>query len=169
MVQRHQSSPSFGLYDLQVNLFEWRHMMLASIIEILKPHKEKGTFIVSLFISVQIPSNFVCTYDIYIKNTKLYIHNRFFLFLLWCLKIKMHSWKQDEFWYIIEYCSMLFLSELPGSIYGAHWQNKNSKNAQMLMAHCFQNNQVSSKTYLCSNSVGQNTCYWIMSTNVMTV
>lgn len=50
--------------------------------EIPKTCKEKGTFIVSLFISVQIPSNFVCTYDIYIKNTKLYIHNRFFISLV---------------------------------------------------------------------------------------
>ncbi len=44
-----------------------------------KNYKEKN-FIVSLFISVQIPSNFVCTYDIYIKNTKLYIHNRILYF-----------------------------------------------------------------------------------------
>ena len=33
---------------------------------VIHKYKEK-TFIVSLFISVQIPSNFVCTYDIYIK------------------------------------------------------------------------------------------------------
>ena len=48
-------------------------------------------FIVSLFISVQIPSNFVCTCDIYIKNTKLYIHNRILYFYCDCLKIKMQS------------------------------------------------------------------------------
>lgn len=56
-------------------------MILASMKEMLKTCKEKRTFIVLRFISVQIPSNVLCTYDIYIKNTKLYIHNRLFLFL----------------------------------------------------------------------------------------
>ncbi len=35
-------------------------------------------------------SNFVYTYDIYIKNTKLYIYNWILFFILRCLKIKMH-------------------------------------------------------------------------------
>lgn len=144
-------------------------MILTSKKEILKRCKEKRTFIVSLFISVQIPSNFVCTYDIYIKNTKLYIHNRFFLFLLWCLKIKMHFMKKR---WILIYCWVLqYVIPIwaPKKQYGAHWQNKNNNKEEMLMAHCFQNNQVSSKMYLFSNSVGQNTHYWIMSTNVMPV
>lgn len=53
--------------------------------------KEKKTFIVSLFISVQIPSNFVCTRDIYIKNTKLYIYNEF------CLPLVMFE-NKNAFW-----------------------------------------------------------------------
>lgn len=48
--------------------------------------------------------------------------------------MKMYFMKKDEFWYIVEYCSMLILFELPKSM--EHIGKKKTK-TQMLMAHCF--------------------------------
>lgn len=116
----------------------------------IKQHSQKKCkeffFIVSLFISVQIPSNFVCTYDIYIKNTKLYLHNRILYFScdVWKLKciLQKKRGKETESDIAKEYCGpILALWEQNG----AHWQKDST---QMLMAHCFQNNQVLSKTLL---------------------
>lgn len=100
------------------------------------------------------------------KKYKIYIHNWFFLFLLWFLKIKMHfeknktKQKKAKWWSLI-YCRVLqYVSPILAlrEQYWAHWQEDST---QILMAHCFQNNQVSSKTYLCSDVVRQ-TFYLIM-------
>lgn len=55
-----------------------------------KKYKET-TFIVSLFISVQIPSNFVCTHDIYIKiQNYIFITEFCISFVMLKNKRKMH-------------------------------------------------------------------------------
>lgn len=130
LIQRYQSSQHSDFKF--INYLIWITWYDAGMKEMLKMCKEKRTFIVSRFISVQIPSNVLCTYDIYIKNTKLYIHNRFFLFLLWCLKIKMlfMKKKKDEFWYcwVLQYINPFWAPKRAWSTLAKKKRNKKNTN-----------------------------------------